>query len=109
MSYQSFSDLPVNSADWERYLNIKVEYIVAHARVSAYDKLRREYVDIAMAQVYPVKIHTTGKYTIWESATGGAPTLQNHRGGRTPPRESPRPPPTCGGGSRRRRNGGGNG
>ncbi|ASI99875.1 hypothetical protein A3L02_10035 [Thermococcus celer Vu 13 = JCM 8558] len=71
VDYQSFNDLPVNSASWERYLNIKVEYIVAHARVSAYDKLMGEYVDIDMAQVYPVKIHTTGKYTIWESATGG--------------------------------------
>ncbi|ASJ10480.1 hypothetical protein A3L12_03785 [Thermococcus sp. P6] len=71
VDYQSFPYLTVNSDNWGRYLNIKVEYIVAHAKVSAYDKLRGDYVDIDVAKVYPMKIHSTGKYRIRESPTKG--------------------------------------
>lgn len=71
IGYHSLGPLTVNSDTWERYLNIKVEYIVAHAKVPAYDKLTGRYVDIEMAQTYPIKIHSTGKYTIRESSTRG--------------------------------------
>ncbi|WP_240912025.1 hypothetical protein [Thermococcus sp. GR5] len=84
ISYQSLGPLTVNSNTWERYLNIKVEYIVAHAKVPAYDKLTRRYVDIEIAQTYPIKIHSTGKYTIWESPTRGIYFTESQ--GNNPPR-----------------------
>ena len=84
IGYHSLGPLTVNSDTWERYLNIKVEYIVAHAKVPAYDKLTGRYVDIEVAQTYPIKIHSTGKYTVWESSTDG--TYFTESQGNNPPR-----------------------
>ncbi|WP_240911613.1 hypothetical protein [Thermococcus sp. LS1] len=57
---------------------------MAHAKVPAYDKLTRRYVDIEIAQTYPIKIHSTGKYTIWESPTRGIYFTESQ--GNNPPR-----------------------
>ncbi|AEH25573.1 hypothetical protein [Pyrococcus yayanosii] len=84
VSYQSLGPLTVNSNTWERYLNIRVEYIVVHAKVPAYDKLTKKYVDIEIVQTYPIKIHSTGKYTIWESPTRGIYFTESR--GNNPPR-----------------------
>ncbi|AEH25033.1 hypothetical protein [Pyrococcus yayanosii] len=70
VSYQSLGPLTVNSNTWERYLNIRVGYIVVHAKVPAYDKLTKKYVDIEIVQTYPIKIHSTGDYNIKELGEG---------------------------------------
>ncbi|AAL80662.1 hypothetical protein PFDSM3638_02695 [Pyrococcus furiosus DSM 3638] len=84
ISYQSKGPLVVDSDTWERYLSIRVEYIIVHSKVPAYDKLAREYVWIEIAQTYPVKIHSTGEYTIRESSTRGIYFTESN--GNNPPR-----------------------
>ncbi|USS39880.1 hypothetical protein NF865_05770 [Thermococcus aggregans] len=71
ISYDSTSGITVHEDPWERYLNIRVEYIVTHAEVPAYDKLMGEYTEIEVVQTYPIMIHSTGSYTIEESASSG--------------------------------------
>ncbi len=71
ISYESVMSIPIETDRWERYLNIRVEYIVAHAKIPAYDRLTRKYTDIEIVQTYPIKIHSTGRYTIKESASRG--------------------------------------
>ncbi|WP_246454746.1 hypothetical protein [Thermococcus camini] len=68
--YKTNGPVPIYSRTWERYLSIRVEYIVAHAKVPAYDKLTKRYVDIGIVQTYPIKIHSTGDYNIKELGEG---------------------------------------
>ncbi|WP_240910700.1 hypothetical protein [Thermococcus sp. MV11] len=84
VGYYSDGNLPINSDDWERYLNIRVEYIVAHAKVPAYDKVTRKYTDIQIAQTYLMKIHSTGEYKIVESNDGRKLTTESP--GSNPPK-----------------------
>ncbi|QDA32082.1 hypothetical protein FH039_11415 [Thermococcus indicus] len=84
IGYEVDGPLQVRSNTWERYLNIKVEYIVAHAKVPAYDKLTRKYMDIEIVQTYPIKIHSTGRYTILESSNGQIKFTESY--GSNPPR-----------------------
>ncbi|AEC52306.1 hypothetical protein PNA2_1391 [Pyrococcus sp. NA2] len=84
IGYASEGPLMVDSDTWERYLNVRAEYIIVHAKVPAYDKLTGEHVWIEIAQTYPLKIHSTGEYTIWESSTRGIYFTESN--GNNPPK-----------------------
>nr|CCE70772.1 TPA: hypothetical protein PAB0875 [Pyrococcus abyssi GE5] len=70
ISYEPIGPLSINNT-WERYLSVRVEYLVIHSRVPAYDKLVGKRIWIEITQTYPIKIHSTGDYTIWESPARG--------------------------------------
>ncbi|KUH33393.1 hypothetical protein APY94_06100 [Thermococcus celericrescens] len=84
ISFESVMSIPIETDHWERYLNIRVEYIVANAKVPAYDRFTRSYTEIDIVMVYPIKIHSTGRYTIKESASRGIYFTESN--GINPPR-----------------------